>query len=120
MPHPRSGPLGAHHAIERQSGVGTGPIRSIAKPRPIARASLARILQILIARPPSPRSDREEQDDMLEWMRGLRESGPEREGDVAHSQASIEKAKTLLGYNPQYDINSGLKEAISWYWNNLK
>ena len=46
--------------------------------------------------------------------------GPTRQGDVPHSLASIEKAKKLLGYDPQYDINEGLKEAVTWYWNNLK
>jgi UDP-N-acetylglucosamine 4-epimerase len=46
--------------------------------------------------------------------------GPTRQGDVPHSLASIEKAKRLLGYNPQFDIKTGLKEAVNWYWNNLK
>ena len=46
--------------------------------------------------------------------------GPTRQGDVPHSLASIDKAKKLLGYNPQFDIKTGLKEAVSWYWNNLK
>ena len=46
--------------------------------------------------------------------------GPTRQGDVPHSLASIEKAKKLLGYDPQFDIKTGLKEAVSWYWNNLK
>ena len=46
--------------------------------------------------------------------------GPERKGDVPHSLAAIDKAKTLLGYNPQYDIKSGLKEAVNWYWKNLR
>ncbi|MCE2612427.1 SDR family oxidoreductase [Flavobacteriaceae bacterium D16] len=45
--------------------------------------------------------------------------GPERTGDVPHSLASIEKAKKLLGYNPRYDMKSGLQEAVKWYWNNL-
>lgn len=45
--------------------------------------------------------------------------GPERIGDVPHSLASIEKAKSLLGYEPEYDITKGLKEAVSWYWENL-
>src|SRR5680860_975035 len=40
--------------------------------------------------------------------------GPVRIGDVPHSLASIEKAKNLLDYEPEYDINKGLKEAISW------
>ncbi|UKM63962.1 SDR family oxidoreductase [Flavobacteriaceae bacterium GSB9] len=43
-----------------------------------------------------------------------------RVGDIPHSLASIEKAKTLLNYNPKYDINNGLKEAVAWYWENLK
>lgn len=46
--------------------------------------------------------------------------GPERRGDIPHSLASIDKAKQLLNYNPKYSIASGLKEAIAWYWQNLK
>jgi UDP-N-acetylglucosamine 4-epimerase len=46
--------------------------------------------------------------------------GPERKGDVPHSLASIEKAQSLLGYKPEYSIASGLKEAVQWYWKNLK
>lgn len=46
--------------------------------------------------------------------------GPTRMGDVPHSLASIDKAKQLLGYDPQYDIKTGLKEAVDWYWKNLK
>ncbi|SFC20989.1 UDP-N-acetylglucosamine 4-epimerase [Flagellimonas taeanensis] len=48
------------------------------------------------------------------------EYGPSRQGDVPHSLASIEKAKKLLGYSPKYDMRSGLKEAVNWYWENLK
>ncbi|WP_025739391.1 SDR family oxidoreductase [Aquimarina pacifica] len=47
-------------------------------------------------------------------------NGPERRGDVPHSLASVDKAKSLLGYNPKFDIKSGLKEAVKWYWDNLK
>lgn len=46
--------------------------------------------------------------------------GPNRQGDVPHSLASIDKAKALLGYNPEFNIESGLKEALKWYWANLK
>jgi UDP-N-acetylglucosamine 4-epimerase len=46
--------------------------------------------------------------------------GPNRAGDIPHSLASIAKAKELLNYNPQYSLQQGLKEAIDWYWNNLK
>jgi len=43
-----------------------------------------------------------------------------RVGDILHSLASIEKAKNLLGYNPQFSIKTGLEIAINWYWENLK
>ncbi|WP_445737057.1 SDR family oxidoreductase [Mariniflexile sp.] len=43
-----------------------------------------------------------------------------RVGDIPHSLASIEKAKRLLDYNPQYNISAGLKEAVVWYWEHLK
>lgn len=43
-----------------------------------------------------------------------------RVGDIPHSLASIEKAKSLLGYSPQYSMRDGLREAVQWYWNNLK
>lgn len=46
--------------------------------------------------------------------------GPNREGDVPHSLAAIEKAKERLGYNPKFDFKKGLKEAVSWYWEHLK
>ncbi|KAF2342060.1 SDR family oxidoreductase [Flavobacterium tistrianum] len=46
--------------------------------------------------------------------------GETRVGDIPHSLASIEKAKTMLGYKPKYSLQEGLKEAVWWYWNNLK
>jgi len=46
--------------------------------------------------------------------------GPIRAGDIPHSLASIDKAKKLLDYNPQYSMKEGLKEACKWYWKNLK
>ena len=46
--------------------------------------------------------------------------GPNRVGDIPHSLASIEKAKQLLGYHPKYSFQDGLKEAVKWYWENLK
>ncbi len=46
--------------------------------------------------------------------------GSNRAGDIPHSLASIDKAKKMLGYNPEYSLQEGLKEAVSWYWNNLK
>ncbi|WP_285060300.1 SDR family oxidoreductase [Pedobacter ginsengisoli] len=46
--------------------------------------------------------------------------GPNRSGDIPHSLASIDKAQALLGYKPTHAIKEGLKEAVKWYWNNLK
>lgn len=46
--------------------------------------------------------------------------GPNRVGDIPHSLASIDKAKRLLNYTPEYSFQDGLKEAVKWYWNNLK
>ncbi len=40
--------------------------------------------------------------------------GPERQGDIPHSLASIEKAKKLLGYAPTHDLEKGLKETIGY------
>lgn len=48
------------------------------------------------------------------------EHGPNRPGDIPHSLASVEKAKNLLGYRPTHKIEAGLKEAVSWYWENLR
>jgi UDP-N-acetylglucosamine 4-epimerase len=46
--------------------------------------------------------------------------GPNRVGDIPHSLASIEKAKNKLGYSPKYSIEQGIKEAVAWYYTNLK
>ena len=46
--------------------------------------------------------------------------GPFREGDIPHSQASIEKAKKLLGYQPTHNFKEGIKESIEWYYKNHK
>jgi len=45
--------------------------------------------------------------------------GPTRKGDIPHSHASVEKAKELLNYSPQFSLQQGLKEAVKWYWKNL-
>lgn len=46
--------------------------------------------------------------------------GPNRPGDIPHSLASVKKAKQLLGYQPTHNIEKGIKEAVKWYWKNLK
>lgn len=45
--------------------------------------------------------------------------GNDRMGDIRHSNADISKAKKLLGYQPEYDFEEGIKLAISWYKENL-
>lgn len=44
--------------------------------------------------------------------------GPERNGDIKHSNASINKAKELLGYDPEYNFEKGIALAIKWYKEN--
>ena len=46
--------------------------------------------------------------------------GPNRLGDIPHSLASIDKARKLLNYNPEFSFQQGLKAAVAWYWENLK
>lgn len=45
--------------------------------------------------------------------------GPDRVGDIKHSNADISKAKKLIGYDPGYSFDKGIKEAIEWYKLNL-
>lgn len=45
--------------------------------------------------------------------------GPDRKGDIKHSNADISKAKKLLGYDPDYSFADGIKLAIEWYKENL-
>ena len=45
--------------------------------------------------------------------------GPDRKGDIKHSNADISKAVKCLGYQPEYSFEKGLNEAIDWYKENL-
>ena len=45
--------------------------------------------------------------------------GPDRAGDIKHSNAEISKAKSLLGYDPDWSFERGIKAAIEWYKENL-
>lgn len=45
--------------------------------------------------------------------------GPDRKGDIKHSNADISKAKKLLGYDPDYSFEDGISLAIDWYKENL-
>ena len=46
-------------------------------------------------------------------------NGPERIGDIPHSQADIGKARNLLSYAPTHSFSEGIKEAADWYFANL-
>ena len=45
--------------------------------------------------------------------------GPDRAGDIKHSNADISKAKNLLGYDPDWSFERGIEAAIEWYKENL-
>ncbi|MFT9486557.1 MAG: SDR family oxidoreductase [Tepidibacillus sp.] len=45
--------------------------------------------------------------------------GPDRKGDIKHSNADISKAKELLGYDPEWSFERGIVAAIEWYRENL-
>lgn len=45
--------------------------------------------------------------------------GPKRLGDIPHSWANIEKAKSLLKYIPEWSFSKGIQETINWYKNNI-
>lgn len=65
-----------------------------------------------------------EQTSLLELFNGLKKEadnkpepihGPERKGDVKHSLANIDKAKELLGYQPNVSVEEGLRKTYQWY-----
>ena len=45
--------------------------------------------------------------------------GPDRAGDIKHSNADISKAQKLLGYDPDYDFDKGIELTIDWYRENI-
>ena len=61
---------------------------------------------------------------LIQRVHGLKKKKPIyrdfRSGDVRHSQASIDKAKKLLDYQPKYKISEGMDEAIDWYIDSIK
>ncbi len=57
-------------------------------------------------------------DPMIENVEAIH--GPERIGDIPHSQADISKARDLLNYAPKYNFSDGIREAAEWYFENLR
>jgi len=59
------------------------------------------------------------EDGLIQRTQGLEKKEPIyqdfRAGDVRHSQANIDKATLLLGYQPKYKISEGMDEAMNWY-----
>ncbi len=45
--------------------------------------------------------------------------GPDRAGDIKHSNADISKAKEMLHYDADWSFEEGIAEAINWYKENL-
>lgn len=45
--------------------------------------------------------------------------GPERAGDIKHSNADISKAQECLGYEPEWNFQDGIQAAVAWYRENL-
>ena len=63
------------------------------------------------------------QKELVSIVPGLKSSNPSfgdfRPGDVLHSKADITKARSLLGFNPDFNVHEGLRESMIWYVNNL-
>lgn len=45
--------------------------------------------------------------------------GPDRPGDIKHSNADISKARKNLAYEPEWSFGDGIAQAIAWYKSNL-
>lgn len=43
------------------------------------------------------------------------EEGPEQRGDVRVTHANIDKARSLLGYDPRYSLDEGIRRFVAWY-----
>ena len=41
--------------------------------------------------------------------------GENRKGDIPHSNADVSKARDLLGYNPEFDFETGIRLTIPYY-----
>ena len=46
--------------------------------------------------------------------------GLDRKGDIRHSNADISRAREMLGYEPEWSFERGIKATIEWYRENLE
>jgi len=59
--------------------------------------------------------------DLVERLKALipgappAEFGPRRPGDIQFSQADLSRAEAGLGYQPQVDLQQGLKATVTWF-----
>ena len=111
---------GAHHDVERRSAVCLTGVGGLRRARAGRRGHDAAGEAFNIAY-----GGREY---LLDIYYGLTEAlglkvepnfGPDRPGDIKHSNADISKAKELLGYNPEWSFERGIQAAIEWYRENL-
>jgi len=47
----------------------------------------------------------------------VRETLPPQAGDVPITYADISKSRRVLGYDPQYPIEKGIRLFVEWYLN---
>jgi len=52
---------------------------------------------------------------LAKWIGGEVSYLPKRTGDVLHTQADINLAKEVLGWEPKIDFNKGLEETKKWF-----
>jgi len=61
---------------------------------------------------------------LIQRINGMTKKDPTyrdfRSGDIRHSQADINKAQQLLGYQPSHEIAKGLDESLNWYIRKFK
>jgi UDP-N-acetylglucosamine/UDP-N-acetylgalactosamine 4-epimerase len=62
-------------------------------------------------------------EDLIPYFPKVRTIEPEygafRKGDVRHSLADISRARSLLGYEPEYNVSNGMQKSIEWYLENV-
>ncbi len=57
---------------------------------------------------------------LADLIGGEKTYGPERLGDIRHTQADVSKAKELLGWTPEMDFVEGVQKTIEWFNEQMK